>query len=304
MSYKIGIIGAGNVGVTYAYSLINQGLDIRDIVLVDIDKDKTEGKALDLSHALSFSRGYVNNVYYGEYTDIADANILCITAGAPQSPEKASRMEDITKCSEIIEEIMKNVLKVNFDGIILVASNPLDSITFKVASLYNHDYSRVIGSGTLLDSARLRYEIAQKLDFPLRSISGYVFGEHGDSQFVAWSSVKVNNTYDIKDYLSQADMNQIEDIVKKDGHRVASKQGYTCYGVANALSRITRAIITNSLEELPVSSFDIDGNVYISSLSVIGSTGIIKNKLYEFNDKEQELYDISVKIIDEQNKMM
>lgn len=217
MSYKIGIIGAGNVGVSYAYSLINQGLDIRDIVLIDIDKDKTKGKALDLSHSLSFARGYVNNVFVGEYEDIADANIICITAGAPQNAKNASRMEDIHKCREIIEEIMQNVLKVNFDGIILVASNPLDAITYKVAKMYNEDYNRVIGSGTLLDTARMRYEVAQKLDFPLRSISGYVFGEHGDSQFVAWSSVKINNTYDIKDYLTQEEMNTIEDRVKKSG---------------------------------------------------------------------------------------
>lgn len=304
MSYKIGIIGVGNVGTSYAYSLINQGLDIRDIVLVDIDKDKTEGKALDLSHSLSFSRGYINNVSCGKYEDIADCNILCIAAGVPQSAKKTSRMEDIAKCSEIIDEIMQNVLKVNFNGIILVASNPLDAITYKVGKMYHEDYNRVIGTGTLLDTQRLRYEIAQKLDFPLRSISGYVFGEHGDSQFVAWSSVKINNTYNIEDYLSEHDMLEIEEKVKRGGSLVSSKQGYTCFGVANSLSKITRAIITNSLEELPVCSYDKDNKIYISSLTCVGSTGVISNKLYDYTEKEKEKYDISVKIVTDQVKMM
>lgn len=297
MSYKIGIIGCGNVGISYAYSLINQGLDISEIVLIDLDEKKTIGKALDLCHSLSFSRGYINNVKFGDYKDISDADIICITAGMPQSSKKVSRMEDIIGTSEIIDNIMENVNRANFNGIILVASNPLDIITLKIAKLYNNDYTRVIGSGTLLDSARLRYEIASKLDFPIRSISGYVFGEHGDSQFVAWSSVKVNNTYDIKDYLTEKEMLDIQDKVKKDGFIVASYQGYTCYGVATALSKITRCIINNELEELPISTYDMEKDVYISSLSVVGNTGVIRNKLYNLTQKEKELYDISASII-------
>lgn len=297
MGYKIGIIGCGNVGITYAYSLVNQGLDISEIILIDVDESKTMGKALDLCHSLSFARGYVNNVKLGGYNDISDADILCITAGMPQSAKKVSRMEDIAGASKIIDEIMDKVNKANFNGIILVASNPLDIITLKIAKLYNNDYSRVIGSGTLLDTARLRYEIASKLDFPVRSISGYVFGEHGDSQFIAWSSVKVNNTYDIKDYLSQKDMLEIEDNVKSDGFTVAKLQGYTCYGVATALTKITRCIINNELEQIPVSTYDEENNIYISSLSIVGRTGVLKNKLYSFAPKEEELYNLSVKVI-------
>lgn len=297
MSYKIGIIGLGNVGISYAYSLINQGLDIGELILIDIDEKKTQGKALDLSHSLSFSRGYINNVKLGKYEDISDADILCITAGVPQTNKKRSRMEDLNKTNKIIDKIMENVNKAKFNGIILVASNPLDIITLKVAQKYNNDYKKVIGSGTLLDTARLRYEVANKLDFPLRSISGYVFGEHGDSQFVTWSSVKVNNTYDIKDYLSQSEMLEIEDKVKKDGFAVASMQGYTCFGVATALTKITRCIINNEQEELPLSTYDEEKEVYISSLSIVGSSGVLKNKLYNFSFKEKELYDLSAKII-------
>ena len=297
MSYKIGIIGCGNVGMSYAYSLVNQVIDVNEIVLIDINKVKTVGKALDLCHSLAFSRSYINNISYGDYESISDADILCITAGMPQGTKKVSRMEDIEGCNKIIEEIMGNVNKANFRGIILVASNPLDIMTLKIAKMYNNNFSLVIGTGTLLDTSRLRYEIANKLGFPLKSISGYIFGEHGDSQFVAWSSVKVNKTYDIKDYLTEKEMLDIEEKVKKDGFEVAKLQGYTCYGVATALSKITRCIINNELEEIPVSTYDPEKDVYISSLSVIGNTGVIKNKLYNLDSKEQELYDISAKII-------
>ena len=297
MSYKIWVIGCGNVGVTYIYSLVNQVLDINEIVMVDIDKDKTFGKALDLSHSLAISRSYINNIHYGEYEELSDADIVCITAGMPQGVKKTSRMEDIYGCSKIIEEIMNNLNKSKFGGIILVASNPLDIITLKIARMYNNNYSQVIGTGTLLDSSRLRYNIASKLGFPLKSISGYVFGEHGDSQFIAWSSVKVNNTYDIKDYLTQKEMLNIEEKVKKDGFEVAKLQGYTCYGVATALSKITKCIVNNELEELPLSTYDEEKQVYISSLSVVGNTGVVKNKLYSLDDREKELYDVSAKII-------
>ena len=299
MSYKVGIIGCGNVGISYAFSLVNQGLDIYEMVLIDIDEEKTKGKALDLCHSLAFSRSYINNVKYGDYQDIKDADIICITAGVPQNTTKTSRMDDIYGASKIIGNIMDSVNKSGFDGIILVASNPLDIMTYKIAKLYNKGYEKVIGSGTLLDTSRLRYEIANKLEFPVKSISGYVFGEHGDTQFVAWSSVKVNNTYDIKDYLTPKEMLEIEEIVRKGGFAVAKMQGYTCYGIANALTKITRAIINNENVELPVSSYDKEADVYITSLSKINRDGVVENKLYNLTEKEKELYDISAKFIKE-----
>ncbi|MBO5477460.1 MAG: L-lactate dehydrogenase [Clostridia bacterium] len=299
MSYKIGIIGCGNVGISYAFSLINQGLDINEIVLIDIDEEKTKGKALDLCHSLAFSKSYINNIKYGEYTDIKDADILCITAGMSQSSNKKSRMEDIYGANEIISKIMEKVNASGFEGIILVASNPLDIMTYKIAKLYNKGYNKVIGSGTLLETSRLRYEIANKLEFPLKSISGYVFGEHGDTQFVAWTSVKINNTYDIEDYLTQKEMLEIEEKVRRGGFRVSSLQGYTCYGVANALTRITKAIIYDENVELPVCSYDKEADVYITSLTKINSNGAVENKLYNLSDKEKELYEISANVIKE-----
>ena len=304
MSYKIGIIGSGNVGVNYAFSLINQSLDIYEIVLIDINKSKTKGQAMDLSHSLTFSKSYINNVYYGDYNNIDDADILCITAGMPQGTKKTSRMEDITGANIIIENIMNNVNATKFNGIILVASNPLDIMTFKIAKLYNNQYSKVIGSGTLLDTARLRYEISIKLKFPLKSISGYVYGEHGDSQFVVWSSVKIAQNYSIEDYITQKEKLEIEEKVKKDGFEVAKMQGYTCYGIANALTRITRAIIYDEKAVLPVSSYDKDNEIYISSLSKIGKDGVEENKLYSLNKNEQELYNLSCNVVKEGNSFI
>lgn len=299
MGYKIGIIGCGNVGLSYAYSLINLSLDISEIVLIDLNKDKIIGEAMDLSHSISNARGYVEKIYYGQYSDISDADILCITAGMPQSSKKVPRMEDIAGAAIIIDNIMKSVNEAKFDGIILVASNPLDIMTIKIAKEYNCSYNKVIGSGTLLETARLKYEISKKLDFPIRSISGYVFGEHGDSQFVAWSSVKINDKYEIKDYLSQSEMMEIADNVKKAGFYVSSLKGYTNFGVATALSKITKSIINDEKEYIPVSSYDKEKDVYISALTKIGSRGVEDRKIDFLNINEKELYDISANIIKE-----
>ena len=299
MSYKIGIVGCGNVGISYAYSLINQALDINEIVLIDINKEKTQGQAQDLCHSIATSKSYINNIYYGDYSSIEDADILCITAGMPQGSTKTSRMEDIAGANKIIDSIMEKINSTKFNGIILVASNPLDIMTYKIAKLYNNKYNKVIGSGTLLDSSRLIYELSNRLGFPVKSISGMVCGEHGDSQFVVWSSIKVAQNYSIDDYITQKEKLEIEEKVKRDGFSVAKLQGYTCFGVATALSKITRVIINDEKAEIPVSTYDKENDVYISSLSRIGKDGVEANKLYSFNKKEQELYDLSCRIIKE-----
>ena len=299
MSYKIGIVGCGNVGISYAYSLINQALDINEIVLIDINKEKTQGQAQDLCHSIATSKSYINDIYYGDYSSIEDADILCITAGMPQGSTKTSRMEDIAGANKIIDSIMEKINSTKFNGIILVASNPLDIMTYKIAKLYNNKYNKVIGSGTLLDSSRLIYELSNRLGFPVKSISGMVCGEHGDSQFVVWSSIKVAQNYSIDDYITQKEKLEIEEKVKRDGFSVAKLQGYTCFGVATALSKITRVIINDEKAEIPVSTYDKENDVYISSLSRIGKDGVEANKLYSFNKNEQELYDLSCRIIKE-----
>ena len=299
MSYKIGIVGCGNVGISYAYSLINQALDINEIVLIDINKEKTQGQAQDLCHSIATSKSYINNIYYGDYSSIEDADILCITAGMPQGSTKTSRMEDIAGANKIIDSIMEKINSTKFNGIILVASNPLDIMTYKIAKLYNNQYNKVIGSGTLLDSSRLIYELSNRLGFPIKSISGMVCGEHGDSQFVVWSSIKVAQNYSIDDYITQKEKLEIEEKVKRDGFSVAKLQGYTCFGVATALSKITRVIINDEKAEIPVSTYDKENDVYISSLSRIGKDGVEANKLYTFNKNEQELYNLSCKVIKE-----
>ena len=299
MSYKIGIIGCGNVGISYAYSLINQALDINEIVLIDINKEKTQGQAQDLCHSITTSKSYINNIYYGDYSSIEDADILCITAGMPQGSTKTSRMGDIAGANKIIDSIMEKINSTKFNGIILVASNPLDIMTYKIAKLYNNQYNKVIGSGTLLDSSRLIYELSNRLGFPIKSISGMVCGEHGDSQFVVWSSIKVAQNYSIDDYITQKEKLEIEEKVKRDGFSVAKLQGYTCFGVATALSKITRVIINDEKAEIPVSTYDKENDVYISSLSRIGKDGVEANKLYTFNENEQELYNLSCKVIKE-----
>lgn len=301
MSYKIGIIGFGNVGVSYAYSLINQGIDVYELDVIDLDKEAAKGKIIDLVNSSIYSRSYINEIKIADYNDLDDADIICITAGMPQSRKIESRMDDIKGATKIVEDIMNNIIKTKFSGIILVATNPLDVITFKVAKMYKN-YSKVIGTGTMLDTTRLRCEIANKLGFPLKSISGYVFGEHGNSQFCAWSSVKINNTYSIDDYLTVKEKLDIEEKVKQLGPEIAKLQGYTCYGIANVLSRITSAIINDETNLLfSLCSYDSENDIYISSLTRIGKEGVIENNLYELSKKEKELYNNSCKVVKEEN---
>ena len=181
---KVVIVGTGMVGMSYAYSMVNQGT-CEELVLIDIDKKRAEGEAIDLNHGLSFAPRKMN-IYAGDYSDCKDAYLICITAGAIQL-EGETRLDLLHKNTKIMKSIMSEIKKSGFDGIILVASNPVDIMTYVCWKLSGYDKSKVIGSGTTLDSARLRYTLGERLDVNPKDINAYVMGEHGDSQFVAWS---------------------------------------------------------------------------------------------------------------------
>ena len=178
---KIVVVGCGNVGMAYSYSLLNQILGMNELVLIDIDKEKLKGKVLDLNHSL-FNLNSVTNIKEGTYSDCSDADIVCITAGPSQSGIKSSRMEDLHNANNILKNIIPSIKNSGFSGIYLVASNPLDVMTYVIWKYANCDQSKVIGAGTLLDTARLRYILSQKYNKPINEVTGYVLGEHGDSR--------------------------------------------------------------------------------------------------------------------------
>lgn len=286
---KIVVVGCGNVGMAYCYSLLNEILDIDTLVLIDIDKEKLSGKVLDLNHSL-FNLNSSTKIVSGSYCDCSDADIVCVTAGASQRVDKTSRMEDLYKANEIFKTVIPSIENSGFKGVYLIASNPLDVMTYVTWKYANCEPSRVVGSGTLLDTARLRYVLSRNFNMPINDVTGYVLGEHGDSQFIAWSTVNVEK-------LSKINMTSISEEVKKAGFEVGRLQGYTCYGIGSALTRITRAILFDENSVLPVSSYDDKYGIFISTPSIIGKSGVVKTGIIDLENAELENFEKSVKAI-------
>ena len=284
MKNKVVIIGSGNVGVSYAYSLINSNINIHEIVLVDINTSKAEGEALDLSNSIPFTSHNIK-IKFGTYEDCNNATICCITAGVSQRADKTSRMEDLFEANKIFKNIVQNVKNTNFSGIYLIAGNPLDVMTYITWKYSGFNSNKVIGSGTLLDSARLQNLIAEKLNIAPQSIHANVIGEHGNSQFVAWCSSKIG-LEPIRNYLSLEDMENLENTTRNLGFLISKKKDYTCFGIASALTRITKAIIEDEKAVLCVSSYDPIQKVFISTPSVVGINGIERTGVMALSEEE------------------
>lgn len=286
---KVVVIGCGNVGMAYCYSLINQILDLDTLVLIDINKNSLYGKILDLNHSI-FNLNNSINILEGNYSDCSDADIVCITVGPNQSLIKTSRMEDLHQANSIFKEIIPAIKNSGFSGIYLIASNPLDVMTYVTWKYAGCSPYKVIGSGTLLDTARLKYILSRDYNKSINEITGYVLGEHGDSQFIPWSTINIEK-------LSELKMTKISDEVKKSGFEVANSQGFTSYGVASALSRITRTILFDEKIILPVCSYLDEYGIFISTPSIIGKDGVIKTNVIDLEKSEIEKLEKSISAV-------
>lgn len=305
MKSKVAIIGTGMVGMSYAYSMLNQGT-CEEIVLIDLNKEKTQGEAIDLNHGLSFAPRKIK-IYSGDYSDLKDATIVCITAGPPPK-EGETRLDTLYKSISVMKNIIQNIKTSGFDGIILVATNPVDIMTYAAWKLSNFDKSKVIGSGTTLDSARLKTALAEKLSINEKNIHAYVIGEHGDSQFVPWSYAfcgpkPIYHLASKQNNITFSDLNKIENEVKNVAYKIIKAKKSTCYGIGMSLTRITKAILENENSILSVSAY-LNGqynhkNVYISVPSVLNKDGI--REIVELNlDKEDQIkFDKSVALMKE-----
>lgn len=305
MKSKVGIIGTGMVGMSYAYSMLNQGI-CEELVLIDINKEKTQGEAIDLNHGLSFAPRKMK-IYSGNYNDISEAALLCITAGPPPK-EGETRLDTIHKSIAVMKNIISNIKSSGFNGIILVATNPVDIMTYAAWKLSGFDKSKVIGSGTTLDTARLRSVLSEKLNVNEKNIHAYVIGEHGDSQFVPWSYAlcgpKPIYHFAAKNKkISFEELNKIENEVRNIAYKIIKAKKATYYGIGMSLTRISKAILENENSILSVSSY-LNGeynheDVYISVPSVINKDGV--REVIELNlDKEdKEKFDKSVSIMKE-----
>lgn len=281
---KVVIIGCGNVGMSYAYALLNQSTSVNELVLIDLNQERIIGEAMDLNHCLAFAPSKID-IKAGNYSDCKDAKIVVIAAGANQNPGE-TRMDLINKNSKIFKSIVESVMESGFNGIFLVATNPLDVMTYLTYKYSKLDPSRVIGSGTSLDTSRLRYILSEKLSMNPKNMHAYVIGEHGDSEFVLWSKALVG-TENINKFISAEEMSSIEYDVRNAAYEIINRKGATYYGIGMCLVRITNAILNNENSIITVSSYDKDNDIYIGLPTVINSDGA--KKMYIELDKDETI---------------
>ena len=291
MKNKIVLIGCGNVGMAYAYSLINQRTSVTELALIDLDVERVRGEVLDLNHCNQFADTKMK-VKVGDYTDCRDAKIVVICAGSNQNVGE-TRMDLISKNSKIFKSIVSNVMENGFDGIFLVATNPLDVMTHLTLKYSNLPFHRVIGSGTTLDTARLRYILSEKVGICTNNIEAYVIGEHGDSEFVPWSNASIA-LKGIRDFLTEEEMVQIEEEVRNSAYEIINKKGATAYGIGICLTSITNAILEDKNIVLTVSSYDMDAEICISTPAVVNQDGVREKLFVPLSHQEEEklLYSI------------
>ena len=284
MNNKVVIIGCGNVGMSYAYALLNQRTYVNRLVLIDLNKDRIEGEVMDLNHCLPYAPSKIS-INIGDYQDCKDANIVMIAAGAAQKPGE-TRMDLIHKNAAIFKDIIDKVMVSGFNGIFLVATNPLDVMTYLTYKYSKLPANKVIGSGTSLDTARLQNIIGKKLCINPKNIQGFVIGEHGDSEFIPWSNANIG-LQNIREYMTLEEMKEIEDEVRNAAYEIINKKGATYYGIGMALVRITNAILGNENTILALSVYDEKNDCYIGLPAIVNKNGadrLIKLKL----TKEEE----------------
>ncbi|MDD4608235.1 MAG: L-lactate dehydrogenase [Bacilli bacterium] len=294
MNNKVIIIGCGNVGMSYAYALLNQKTNVQELVLIDLDKKRIEGEAMDLNHCLAFAPSKIN-IRVGSYEDCKDANIICIAAGANQNPGE-TRMDLINKNSKIFKSIITEVMNNGFKGIFLIATNPLDIMTYLTWKYSGLPTSKIIGSGTSLDTARLRYMIGSKLNINPKNVHAYVMGEHGDSEFVAWSNARVG-LQSIDEYLTEEEKESIYIDVRDAAYDIINRKGATYYGIGMCLVRITNAILGDENSIITVSSYDETNDIFIGGPSIINKDGLRERVYLKLNDEETDKMNHSVKIV-------
>ena len=294
MKNKVVIIGCGNVGMSYAYALLNQKTRVNELALIDLDEKRIEGEVMDLNHCLPFAPTPMM-IKKGSYEDCSDATIVMIAAGANQNPGE-TRMDLINKNSKIFKEIVTKVMENGFNGIFLIATNPLDVMTYVTWKYSGLPHHKIIGSGTILDTARLRYMISEKLNISTRNIHAYVIGEHGDSEFVPWSSAQVG-TQDIKDFISEEELNQISEKVRNAAYEIINRKGATYYGIGMCLVRITNAILSDENSIITVSSYDKTNDIFVGGATIINKNGCKERMYIKLNEEETKKLEKSISVI-------
>lgn len=302
---KVVLVGTGFVGMSMAYSMLNRG-GVNELVLIDIDKEKTIGEEMDLSHGLPFAPQKMV-IKAGNYDECQDAQVIVITAGVPQKPGQ-TRLELAETNTRIIKEITKNIMASGFNGVIIVASNPVDLMTYVVSKVSGLPKNQVFGSGTVLDTARLRYIISDYLQVSTKNIHAYIMGEHGDSSFVPWNHAYVG-CKKIIDIMKDGnrpmeDLDKIHKDVVNAAYEIINRKKATYYGIGMSLGKIVKSVLDNDNSILTVSTYLKDGqygqdDIFIGVPAIINGDGVRGLLKLELNDEEQEKLNNSCRIIKE-----
>ena len=291
---KAAVIGCGFVGSATAFTLMQSRL-FSELVLLDVNMEKADGEAKDIAHGIPFA-GQMK-IYAGTYDDAADAAIIIITAGANQKPGE-TRLDLVQKNTAIYQSIIPEIVKRDFGGILLIVSNPVDILTYVALKLSGLPENRVLGSGTVLDTARLKYALGEHLGVDSRSVHSFIIGEHGDSEIAAWSSTNVsgiplNDFCEMRGHFNHdAAMDAIAEKVKNSAYEIISKKQATYYGIAMSVKRICECIVRNERSILPVSAmmhgeYGIE-DITLSMPAIVGIGGVETHVPIALSEEEAE----------------
>jgi len=277
MTRKVAIIGTGNVGAACAHYIVSNGF-VDDLVLIDINEKKVKSDALDFEDAMA-NLPYHTNIFVNDYSQLDDTDVIISAVGniKLQDRVKPDRFAELGFTSDAVKQVAEKIKQTNFDGKIVVISNPNDVMVSIYQKITGLPKKHVMGTGTLLDSARMKRAVGAALNVDPRSVAGYNLGEHGNSQFTAWSTVKVLDR-SIEDLAKKdgLDLDKLNEDIRMGGFTVFSGKKYTNYGISTAAVRLTMAILNDAYIELPVSNFREEYGVYLSYPAIIGRDGIIK----------------------------
>lgn len=291
---KIAIIGCGFVGAACAFALMQSGM-FSEMVLIDVDRNRAEGEAMDISHGTPFAKPI--RIYAGDYDDIHDAAIIVITAGANQKPDE-TRLDLVHKNVKIFQSIIPKIKENNYGSILLVVSNPVDILTYVAGKLSGFTENRVIGSGTVLDTARLKRALSERLTVDSRSVHAFIIGEHGDSEIAAWSGANISGIplsdfCELRGHFEHVkNTARIAEEVKNSAYEIIEKKQATYFGIAMSVRRICEVILRDEKSILPVSSMMYGeygiSDVALSMPAIVGKNGVETKVPIPLSDEELE----------------
>ncbi|WP_213989528.1 L-lactate dehydrogenase [Sodalis sp. dw_96] len=292
----VGIIGAGHVGADTAFSLVTQGL-CDQIILIDENEAKAHSQGLELRDMASLVSSRVH-IAVNDYAALQRAQVVVMAVG-PTSPLREDRMEELLETSAAVKQAVPRIMEGGFSGVFINITNPCDVITRLIQHISGLPVSQVFGTGTSLDTARMKRVVGEFFAVDPKSVDGYVMGEHGESQFVAWSTVRIGGVpIGQLETDRPLDLPAMKDRVRVGGWQILQGKGWTSFGIATAAARLVDAVLSDGHSVFPVSVWDKRQEVYIGQPAIVGAAGIVQSVAVQLTEEERHAFEASAKIID------